>query len=177
MKQCDNGHFYDENRYSGCPYCSVPGAAGKTVYAGERNHTLPLKRPEVIESDRSKTVGLIKKSIGIDPPVGFVICVSGPHKGEEFRLVSGRNFIGRSSRMDVALTDDPTVSREEHAVISYDVKSNTFLLSPGTGRGITYLNNKQTEAAQSLGAYDVIEVGSCRLLFLPLCSERFKWMN
>ena len=21
MKQCDNGHFYDENRFDSCPYC------------------------------------------------------------------------------------------------------------------------------------------------------------
>lgn len=26
-----------------------------------------------------------------------------------------------------------------------------------------------------LKAYDVIEVGKSRLLFLPLCGDRFKW--
>ena len=34
MKQCDNGHFYDENRFDSCPYCRDNAMVGKTV-AGE----------------------------------------------------------------------------------------------------------------------------------------------
>ncbi|MFR5903066.1 MAG: hypothetical protein ACLUIO_26940 [Neglectibacter timonensis] len=46
------------------------------------------------EADRGKTVGIIKKKIGIDPAVGFLVCVSGPHRGADYKLVAGRNFIG-----------------------------------------------------------------------------------
>lgn len=123
----------------------------------------------------AKTVGIIKKNIGIDPAVGFLVCVSGPHRGADYKLVSGRNFIGRAAAMDVALADDDTVSRESHALITYDVKHNTFSLSPGQGRGITYCNDEQVEMVRPLEAYDVIEVGKSRLLFLPLCGDRFKW--
>ena len=77
--------------------------------------------------------------------------------------------------MDVALADDETVSRENHALVSYDSKHNQFTLSPGQGRGITYLNDAQVEVARTLSAYDIIEVGNSRLIFLPLCSDKFRW--
>ena len=174
MKQCDNGHFYDEARFDQCPYC-VPSSAGKTVAATPTpaaGKTMPFQ-PQ--GGNDGKTVGVMKKSLGIDPVVGFVVCVDGPQKGESFTLVSGRNFVGRGASMDVALTEDDTVSRENHALISYDAKGNSFMLSPGMGRGITYLNGAQIESAVILAAYDKIEVGSSALLFLPLCGERFRW--
>ena len=34
MKQCDNGHFYDENRFVTCPYCQEGAAVGRTVAEG-----------------------------------------------------------------------------------------------------------------------------------------------
>ena len=114
MKQCDNGHFYDENRFESCPYC--------------------------------------QEGAGV-----------------------GRNFIGRAAAMDVSLADDDTVSREGHALVSYDAKHNHFSVSPGQGRGITYCNDEPVEGARPLRAYDVIEVGKSKLVFLPLCGEKFQW--
>ena len=125
--------------------------------------------------DSGKTVAVMKKKIGIDPAVGFLICIEGPHRGTDFRLVSGRNFIGRAAAMDVSLPDDDTVSRESHALVTYDAKHNAFSLAPGQGRGITYCNDEQVEMVHPLKAYDIIEVGKSRLLFLPLCSQQFQW--
>lgn len=61
--------------------------------------------------------------------------------------------------MDVSLPDDDTVSRESHALVTYDAKHNAFSLSPGQGRGITYCNDEQVEMVHPLKAYDIIEVG------------------
>ncbi len=174
MKQCDNGHFYDETRFEHCPYCQDGAGVGKTVAAGAVGKTVAAV-PGPGESDRGKTVAVIKKKIGIDPAVGFLVCISGPHRGADFRLCSGRNFIGRAAAMDVALADDETVSRENHALVTYDSKHNHFTLSPGQSRGITYLNDAQVEVARELSAYDIIEVGNSRLVFLPLCCDRFQW--
>ena len=174
MKQCTNGHFFDENRFSVCPYCNPAKPANIAGATPANNRTMPLVPQDNVDN-QGKTVGIMKKSIGIDPPVGFLVCISGPQKGEHFRLVSGRNLIGRSPSMNVCLKNDDTVTREEHAVLTFDVKSVSFLLVPGSGRGITYCNDKQVEAPAALVAYDVVEVGSTRLLFLPLCGERFCW--
>ena len=174
MKQCDNGHFYDETRFSECPYCTGGQGVGKTVAAQPVGKTMPVQ-PDALSPDRGKTVGVIKKKIGIDPAVGFIVCISGPHRGMDFRLRGGRNFIGRAASMDISLSDDDAVSRENHALLSYDVKHNTFMLSPGQGRGITYCNDAQVETGVQITAYDTIEVGASKLLFLPLCGEQFHW--
>ena len=78
--------------------------------------------------------------------------------------------------MDVALADDDTVSRESHALVTYDAKHNSFsLLSrPGHGASLTATTNRWKWYAP-LKAYDVIEVGKSQLLFLPLCGEQFQW--
>lgn len=176
MKQCDNGHFYDDARFDSCPYCQDGAGVGKTVAAGSGNQTVAQASGGASPGpDRSKTVGIIKTKIGIDPAVGFLVCITGPHRGADFRLVGGRNFIGRAAAMDVALADDETISRERHALLTYDAKHNQFSLSPGQGRGITYLNNAPVEAVQPLKAYDIIEVGQSQLIFLPLCGESFQW--
>ena len=176
MKQCDNGHFYDEARFDSCPYCRESAGVGKTVAASSVGKTVAAAPGgSVSEADRGKTVGIIKKKIGIDPAVGFLVCISGPHRGADYKLVAGRNFIGRAAAMDVSLADDDTVSRESHALVTYDVKHNQFSLSPGQVRGITYCNDEQVEMVRPLRAYDVIEVGKSQLLFLPLCGNRFQW--
>lgn len=179
MKQCERGHFYDDGRYTDCPYCkSGAQEPGKTVGLSSEplGKTMPLQAAAASPSaDKGKTVAIIKKKIGLDPAVGFLVAIEGPHRGEDFRLHSGRNFIGRAEVMDVSLPDDTTVSRENHALLSYDDKNNTFVLVPGSGRGITYCNSRLIEAAVELTAYDKIEIGATTLLFLPLCGEHFQW--
>ena len=129
------------------------------------------------EADRGKTVAIIQKKIGIDPAVGFLVCVSRAHSGRGFQVDGGQEFIGRAAAMDVSLADDDTVSREGHALVSYDTKHNCFSVSPGQGRGITYCNDELVEGARSLCAYDVIEVGKSKLVFLPLCGDKFQWTD
>ena len=46
---------------------------------------------------------------------------------------------------------------------------------PCPGERETYCNDEQVEMVHPLKAYDIIEVGKSRLLFLPLCSEQFQW--
>ena len=182
MRQCDNGHFYDETRYPYCPYCQQPGPGpmpGRTVAVGAGNpmnigKTVAANVPGV-NVDTGKTVGFIQKKMGLNPAVGFLIATTGPHKGADYKLVAGRNFIGRSASMDVSLPDDETISREGHAIVAYDGKHNTFTLTSGQSRGITYCNDEQIEGSCTLSAYDVIEVGSTKLVFLPFCGDRFQW--
>ena len=91
MRQCDNGHFYDESRFDSCPYCQEGAGVGKTVAAGTVGKTVAaVPGGAAPEADRGKTVGIIKKKIGIDPAVGFLVCVSGPHRGADYKLVAGR---------------------------------------------------------------------------------------
>ncbi|MDR1441873.1 MAG: FHA domain-containing protein [Bifidobacteriaceae bacterium] len=181
MKQCERGHFYDETRDPECRYCqSVRQTVGATVGlapAAPLGKTVPVAHggTPAPGGDLGKTVGVIKKKIGIDPPVAFAVVSGGPHRGEHFALRSGRCFLGRESEADIALPSDDSVSRSAHAVISYDPRAGSFHLAPGQGRGLTYHNGAEVTAAVKLGRYDTIEVGVSTLVFLPLCGPDFTW--
>ena len=111
------------------------------------------------------------------PCVGWLVALGGEHIGTDFRLKTGKNFIGRSAQMDIALTDDKSVSRERHAIVVYDPKSNMYLVQPGESSSLAYHNNNLLLTPEKLEAYDMVTVGDVNLLFIPLCGEKFSCGN
>jgi hypothetical protein len=192
MTRCENGHFYDSDRYESCPHCNQTSVS--TVLQdedGEKEYTLPLTSSEQDaagglkdlitdarggsgEDDAMATVGYFG-AIGSEPVVGWFVATSGNHFGEDFKLKSGRNFIGRSTEMDVALTGDASVSRDKHAVILYEPKGNKFLVQAGDAKELFYLNDEVVLSAKEIAANDVLSVGETKLMFIPCCSEKFNW--
>ena len=122
-----------------------------------------------------KTVGMMQSQMGFDPVVGWLACVEGPSRGKSYTIRGGVNAIGRSERMDIVITGDLKISSENHAKISYSDKHNRFNLLPGEGRNIVYLNDEEVFTPMPLHAYDLIDFGETKLLFVPLCGERFTW--
>ena len=122
-----------------------------------------------------KTVGMMQAQMGFDPVVGWLACVAGPSRGKSYTIRGGVNAIGRSERMDIVITGDLKISAENHAKISYSDKHNRFNLLPGEGRNIVYLNDEEVFTPMPLHAYDLIDFGETKLLFVPLCGETFTW--
>ena len=122
-----------------------------------------------------KTVGMMQSQMGFDPVVGWLACVAGPSRGKSYTIRGGVNAIGRSERMDIVITGDLKISSENHAKISYSDKHNRFNLLPGEGRNIVYLNDEEVFTPMPLCAYDLIDFGETKLLFVPLCGEKFTW--
>ena len=122
-----------------------------------------------------KTVGMMQSQMGFDPVVGWLACVAGPSRGKSYTVRGGVNSIGRSERMDIVITGDLKISAENHAKISYSDKHNRFNLLPGEGRNIVYLNDEEVFTPMPLHAYDLIDFGETKLLFVPLCGETFTW--
>ena len=135
----------------------------------------PPPAPGVSVMAANKTVGMMQSQMGFDPVVGWLACVAGPSKGKSYTVRGGINSIGRSERMDIVVTGDLKISAENHAKISYSEKNNRFNLLPGEGRNIVYLNDEEVFAPVPLHAYDVIDFGETKLLFVPLCGEKFSW--
>ena len=119
--------------------------------------------------------GMMQEQMGFDPVVGWLACVEGPSRGKSYTIRGGINAIGRGDRMDITITGDRTISMENHAKISYSDRNNRFNLLPGDGRNIVYLNGEEVFSATPLQAYDLIDFGETKLLFVPLCGERFTW--
>ena len=76
--------------------------------------------------------------------------------------------------MDICIVDDPAISRERHAVLIYDCKSNKFFLSPGSGT-ITMINHEMLVKAKELKSRDRITLGESEFTFVPFCTEGETW--
>ena len=176
-KICPNGHYYDGNRYTECPYCK-PAYTVPADDAGETQavETRDLYTDNTSGGDDGKTISMDELDSGVDPVVGWLVCTDGPDKGRDYRLHSGNNYVGRSSSNDVAIRGDKTVSGEKQFAVSYDSRHHKFFVAATGGKAIVYLNDQPvTAAAQSLSRKDKIEVGKTTLMFVPLCDEEFEW--
>ncbi len=129
-----------------------------------------------VEQDADNyTVHYFQKSIGTEPVVGWLVCVKGVHFGEDFKIKSGRNFIGRSGNMNISLSADKAVSRDRHAILTYDPKGNSFFIQPGESSELCYVNNDAVLVPTKLNLNDRISIGESELVFVPFCSESFSW--
>ena len=109
------------------------------------------------------------------PVVGWLVCVEGSCPGVDFRLRAGRNYIGRSSEMDISIPGDIAIARDRHASVVYDPTGLVFVAVPGESRELSYLNGFMLLAPSRLACNDVLTVGETKLVFVPLCGERFSW--
>jgi len=109
------------------------------------------------------------------PVTGWLVCVDGPEKGKDYRLHEEYNYIGRSSRMDVCIAGDPTVSRENHAIIAYDTQGRLFFFAPSSGASIVRHNGRAVLNNVELKYGDRLQIGKGTFLFVPLCGENFQW--
>ncbi len=140
--------------------------------------TVRLAGPAALPAEpveEGRTIAYLQPRVGADPVVGWLVVVAGADRGRDFRLHAGRNFVGRSPEMHVALTNDRAVSRDRHAIVVYDPRANRFRVMPGESAGLVYRNGAPVDAPQDLAAEDEIEVGDTRLRFVPLCTEHFQW--
>ena len=116
-----------------------------------------------------------EESAPFDPVVGWLVCIEGATKGNDYRIHSQNNYIGRSARMDISIPGDPHISAENSATIAYDNVDRTFYFGPGSGRNIVRVNGKPALSVEKIEAYDVLTIGTTKLLFVPLCGDRFDW--
>lgn len=227
IRECPQGHLYDDSIYPSCPYCGgsasvinfdqpgrtaapsgygygnpggtvapagygAPAAGGSATVApggyGGANRTVPISSgaesagktvaPEGYrkkQEEENKTVGVFKKTHNIEPVVGWLACIEGADKGKSYELYAKINTIGRSSENDVCIQGDETISRRNHARLAYDPKHNNFRLIPEESTNNIYLNEEPIYTPSLLSAYDILEFGKSRLIFVPLCCDRFQW--
>jgi|GEM_PF-47465 len=185
--RCEFGHFYNASLYDSCPFCE--GSGGPR----DASATVPMTQPEVTEKAKSltdavedaaganlaqdgeRTVAFYEKQIGKEPVVGWLVCCEGPHKGQDFRLKSGKNFIGRSKVMDVSIAEDKTVSRERHAAVTFDPKHVLYIVQPGDSKELFYINDEVVLNPVPIKKHDVLTLGNTKLVFFPCCDSKLNW--
>lgn len=188
LQKCENGHFYDADKYPTCPHCQMMGDDPKTIgmagapepdrfaAAGAAGGaTAPPKMPSFVPSDDAPTVGIFHDPSGVQPVVGWLVCIRGGEFGKSFTLKEGKNFIGRGPDMDVVITKDRAISRNRHACLIYEPHERVFFVQPGESHELFYLNESVVLNNEMLQAGDVLLLGETELLFVPLCGPNFSW--
>ena len=117
----------------------------------------------------------MQQKMGLEPVVGWLVCIEGKDKGKDYKLWGRINTVGRSEKMDVCIKGDPSISKEDHARVGYDPKNNRFRVIPASSTNNIYLNDDVIDIPTRLNPYDVLEFGETKLVFIPLCSSRFNW--
>ena len=201
---CSQGHYYDANRYDQCPYCSAGGfsptidpfAAGESkpgstvgpLIPGDIPHhagdvqvcsftpTIDPNQPGGLSERMGKTqyVDASTPAGTPAPVVGWLVCVDGPVRGTDFRIHAGYNYIGRESG-DIHIHGDQQISRQNHAMIAFDSSELTYYVGPSAGRNLIKVNGKTVLNAVEIHSYDVISIGTTKLMFVALCGEHFRW--
>ena len=138
------------------------GGSGKTV-GEDYNRTMPLN----LHTDFAEKA--------MRPVAGWLVCIDGPEKGKDYRIHEENNYIGRSANMDISIRSDDTVSRENHAIVAYDVRDRVFYFAPCRGASIVRHNGRAVFNNVELKSGDRIEIGQGTFLFVPLCGENFQW--
>jgi len=187
LERCPSGHLFDPAKHTSCPYCGVADLDFQKTHPKrpvtsnggdepEEMRTRPKDQAPPAGADPGATQGIFRRKLGLDPVVGWLVCIEGTNRGRDYRIRSENNFVGRSEKMDISITGDEGISRENHAIITFDPKDSSFTLSPGNARGIVYLNGGAVHSSTSLSPHDEIQIGNTRLRFVPFCgSDGFQW--
>lgn len=112
---------------------------------------------------------------GIIEVRGWLVCLEGEKRGEDFKIRGEKNTIGRGSENDIKLEFDSSISKGVNAIISYDTRNNKFFIFLGESKNNIYVNNELLMLPVELKDYDIIEIGSTKMLFRSLCNDQFNW--
>lgn len=152
------GEMQEENRHAG---------------SGQLQSAVNMAKGSVHTED-TKTVAFYNFSEA-EPVVGWIVCVKGTYLGESFPLKAGRNLVGRSLKMNVALAKELSVSRDRHAIIIYEPKKRKFYIQPGETSGLSYINEELLMLPAEIHDYDKLQFGDGEFIFRSLCGENFTW--
>ena len=201
MVRCTAGlHQYDADRHSICPHCSanilMEDTQPSTNISDDK--TRPVRR--FSEDQDAATLDLsighndptkasngqgdatkVVRTEGNQPVVGWLVIVEGAGKGISKPLYHGVNTIGRAEDQTISLKfeadHDDEIARDGHAKLTYDPKGKTFYIQHGEASNLTYLNDAPLLEPKPLQSHDQITIGKTRLLFIPLCNDKFDWDN
>lgn len=113
-----------------------------------------------------------------DPVVGWLVVHTGPGRGNARQLGYGQNSVGRERTERVSLDfGDASLSRTKHCFVIYEPRKREYILRPGDGSNLTYLNGGLVSEPAPVKAGDLIEIGHTTLRFVPLCGPDFDWQD
>lgn len=103
---------------------------------------------------------------GSNQIVGKLTVIKGPGAGNSVAVFSGTNQIGRGDDMRVQINfGDEYISRQQHAVITFDRKNAEVRIYDGGKPGGLFVNGAQVTSDQAIKTGDTIKLGETTLRF------------
>ena len=126
----------------------------------------------------ARTTFLRAADMQSDPVVGWLVVVKGPGRGGFRPIYPGMNAIGRDPSQRISLSyGDDTISRHDHAFITYDDEQRRFYLQHGGKANLIRVGDQPVLVPTELKAGNLIRIGKTALRFVPLCSDEFSWSD
>lgn len=98
--------------------------------------------------------------------VGKLTVAEGPGAGQSVNVYSGTNQIGRGADMRVQVNfGDDTISRQQHAVLTFDTEKSEARIYDGGKPGGVWLNNERVAGDAPIKFGDQIKLGETLLRF------------
>ena len=134
--------------------------------------------PTVSLGQQARTQYILPQDVESDPVAGWLVVVKGPGRGGFRPIFAGMNSVGRDPSQRISLSfGDESISREEHAFITYDEEQRSFYLQHGGKPNIIRLGATPVLTAMEIKANDIIRIGRTTLRFIPCCGPRFAWSD
>lgn len=202
---CSKGHYYDANRYESCPYCSSGSFSptvdpfaevadnsanyseiARTADVGgtDNNENYGNFGPTEIPQVRNRAAESMSKTQFVDmstptgapvPVVGWLVAVEGPCRGTDYRIHTGYNYIGREAG-DICIHGDNTISAEKDANVTFVPQTRKFYIAHEQGKNVLLVNDTPViGGGMEICNYDLITIGTTKLMFVGLCGEKFIW--
>lgn len=110
--------------------------------------------------------------------VGWLSIIAGPGLGTSLPLGYGANSLGRAENERICLNfGDQQISRQGHAIVTYEPRGKTFYLQNGGGHNLTYLDDAPVLTPTEMKNHSKITVGETTLYFTQLCGDAFDWQD
>ena len=189
-KKCPNGHQYDQSIYGDkCPFCpsettvvNNPVGQGTAVVGGDMpgstnvwndnptgGPTIPVHGAQEVAGGH--TVFRPKGATGVQSSdtgrktVGMLVSYNTNPNGDVFKIVEGRNVIGRAATCDIPVISDSNMS-SNHLMILY--REDGFTAVDQYSTNGTYINGEFLSEGRKLQTGDVIVVGATKFMFFAI---------
>ncbi len=134
--------------------------------------------PGALPAAPAKTTFMRAQDVQTDPVTGWLVVVKGPGRGGFRPVFPGMNSIGRDPAQRIALSfGDETISRQEHAFITYDEEQRRFFITHGGKANLVRVDDKPVLVPTEVKANDRIRIGKTTLRFVPCCGPDFSWTD
>lgn len=169
IAKCNNGHFFDKDKYNECPHCKEEiNAIGKeSSISKERDLPETVAYYQEKKITEKKSEDIMKKntadiSDGNDVSkenkivVGWLVGISGYAYGRAYHLY----------------VDETTV---KGCVIGFNTETQQFYLNFNSSKGYIYVNQAEVVESIYLNYMDVIIIEGFEYMLVPLCKDGFSW--